>query len=126
MLTVRGRLPTVPRTYDGQRRMAASQLRFWSLCTGESRVTVRTPDCVADRELPVDAARRFTVVVSQRRGPPRQRHRALRGVAGSIGATAATARATPTTRVLILRNMLPAAGFAQAVQRVRRPGTEPR
>ena len=31
----------------------------------------------------------------------------------------------PDYAALILRNMLPAAGFSQAVQRVQRPGTEP-
>ena len=110
VLTVRGRLPTVPRTSNGQRRMAASQLRFWSLCTGESRVTVRTPDCVADRELPVDAARRFTVVVSQRRDRPANATERC-GVSWIDWGDRGDGAGDPDYAVLILRNMLPAAGF---------------
>ena len=65
MLTIQARLPTTPQTYAGQRRMGSGQLRFWSLCSGESRVTLRTHDCVSDRELPIDSGRRYTVVVSE-------------------------------------------------------------
>ena len=85
MLTLQARLPTTPRTYTGQRRMGDGQVRFWSLCTGESRVTLRTPDCVSDRELPVDSARRYTVVISKAADRPVERHRAVRRVVGGLG-----------------------------------------
>jgi hypothetical protein len=124
VLTVRARLPVVPRTYDRQRRMEAGQLRFWSLCTGESRVTLRTPDCAADREVPVDASRRFTVVVSRREDRPVNATERC-GVAWIDWGERGDGAGDPDYAVLILRNMLPAAGFGQAVQRVQRPGTEP-
>lgn len=124
VLTVTGRLPTVPRTFDHQRRMEPGQLRFWSLCTGESRVTVRTPDCVADRELPVDSARRFTVVVSRREDRPVNATERC-GVSWIDWGDRGDGAGDPDYAALILRNMLPAAGFSQAVQRVQRPGTEP-
>ena len=73
-----------------------AQLRFWSLCTGESRVTLRTPDCLADRQVPIDAARRYTIVVSRREDRPANATAAA-GSAGWTGASAATARAGPTT-----------------------------
>jgi hypothetical protein len=50
---IQARLPTTPQTYAGQRRMGSGQLRFWSLCSGESRVTLRTPD--ARSRAPPDA-----------------------------------------------------------------------
>ena len=114
----------MPRTFDRQRRMEAGQLRFWSLCTGESRVTVRTPDCVADRELPVDSARRFTVVVSRKEDRPANATERC-GVSWIDWGDRGDGAGDPDYAVLILRNMLPAAGFGQAVQRVQRPGTEP-
>ena len=104
--------------------MEAGQLRFWSLCTGESRVTVRTPDCVADRELPVDSARRFTVVVSRREDRPVNASERC-GVSWIDWGDRGDGAGDPDYAVLILRNMLPAADFGQAVQRVQRPGTEP-
>ncbi len=114
----------MPRTFNRQRRMEPGQLRFWSLCTGESRVTVRTPDCVADRELPVDSARRFTVVVSRKEDRPLNATERC-GVGWIDWGDRGDGAGDPDYAVLILRNMLPAAGFAQAVQRVRLPGTEP-
>ena len=124
VLTLRGKLPTVPRTFDRQRRMEAAQLRFWSLCTGESRVTLRTPDCVADRE----RADRLPAQVHGRglagAGPARKRPPRAAAPPGSTGASRGDGAGDPDYAAMILRNMLPAAGFGQAVQRIRRPGTE--
>ncbi len=123
VLTLRGKLPTVPRTFDRQRRMEAAQLRFWSLCTGESRVTLRTPDCVADREVPIDSQRRFTIVVSQAQDRPANAHPRC-GATWIDWGSRGDGAGDPDYAAIILRNMLPAAGFGQAVQRIRRPGTE--
>ena len=124
VLVVQGRLPVVPRTYDRQRRMESGQLRFWSLCTGESRVTVRTPDCVADRQLPIDSGRRFTVVVSRPEDRPVNATERC-GTSWIDWGERGDGAGDSDYAVLILRNMLPAAGFGQAVQRVGRPGAEP-
>lgn len=124
VLTVQARLPTVPRTYAGQKRMEAGQLRFWSLCTGESRVTLRTPDCVSDRELPIDSVRRFTVVISKAEDRPANANPGC-GVAWVDWGERGDGAGDPDYALLILRNMLPDAGFGQAVQRVSSPGTEP-
>ncbi len=124
VLTVEAKLPTVPRTYAGQPVMGSGQVRFWSLCTGESRVTLRTPDCVSDRELPVNPSRRFTVVVSKAQDRPANANTRC-GVAWVDWGENGDGAGDPDYSVLILRNMLPDAGFAQAVQRVAQPGTEP-
>ena len=125
VLVVRGRLPVVPRTYDRQRRMEAGQLRFWSLCTGESRVTLRTPDCVADRELPIDPERAVHGRRVAARRTARRTRRERCGISWIDWGDRGDGAGDPDYAVLIMRNMLPAAGFAQAVQRVQRPGTEP-
>ena len=65
--------------------MAPAQLRFWSLCTGESRVTLRTPDCLADRQVPIDAARRYTIVVSRREDRPANAVAAVRRRLAGLG-----------------------------------------
>ena len=124
VLVVSAKLPLVPRTYARQRRMEAGQLRFWSLCTGESRVTLRTPDCVADRELPIDPDRRFTVAVSHAADRPANATERC-GMSWIDWGDRGDGAGDPDYAVLIMRNMLPAAGFTQAVQQVRRPGTEP-
>ena len=124
VLVVRGRMPTVPPTYDGEARLARTQLRFWSLCTGESRVTTRTPDCLADRQVPLTRARDFTIVVSRAEDRPSNANAGC-GVGWLDWGERGDAAGRPDYGVLILRNMLPAADFAQAIQRVEQPGDEP-
>ena len=103
VVVLTGRLPSFPATRDGQRFMADGQLRFWSLCTGESRVTVRTPDCLADR--PGNA-------------------RAECGMTWLDWGEAGDGAGNPDYGLLIMRNMLVSKDFAQAIQNVPRPGAE--
>ena len=123
VLVLRAKLPTVPRTLEGQRRMGGRQLRFWSLCTGESRVTTRTPDCLADRQVPLTFARDYTVVVSRAADRPRNA-RPRCGVGWLDWGERGDAAGRPDYGLLIMRNMLPAPSFAQAIQRVPAPGAE--
>ena len=98
VLVLTGRLPQTPQTYTSPQRMPGGQLRFWSLCTGESRVTVAHPG------LPRRTARCWPAAGRELHGrrqhprrSPGERHRPVRGRRGSTGATAATGPATPTT-----------------------------
>ena len=123
LLVLKAKMPTVPRTRQGQRRMGGGQLRFWSLCTGESRVTTRTPDCLADRQLPVNGARDYTVVVSKAADRPANATPRC-GVGWLDWGERGDAAGRPDYAALIMRNMLPEASFAQAIQRVPKPGAE--
>jgi hypothetical protein len=123
LLVLRAKLPTFPATYDAQTRMGGGQLRFWSLCTGESRVTTRTPDCIADRQVPTDRNRRYTVVVSRAADRPSNARRGC-GVGWIDWGLRGDAAGRPDYGLVIMRNMLPAS-FAEAIQNVQRPGTEP-
>ena len=96
VLVVNGTLPRTPQTHDAPKRMPGGQLRFWSLCTGESRVTTRTPDCLADRQVLKRSGRRYTIAVSTHADRPANA-RARCGVAWLDWGTAATAPATRTT-----------------------------
>ncbi|MBZ5735755.1 hypothetical protein K8Z61_14775 [Nocardioides sp. TRM66260-LWL] len=113
VLVLRGTLPTVPRTIDGQRRMGTGQLRYWSICTNNALTAYY--GCLTDDQVPVDARRRYTIVVSTAADrPARATNRC--GVAWiPLGPTPQAA--------LLIRNMLPDPGFRQAIQRVR-PGAE--
>jgi hypothetical protein len=124
LLVVRAKLPTVPATYDGEKTMGSGQLRFWSLCTGESRVTTRTPGCISDRQLPIDRDRMYTVVVSRAADRPANATRGC-GVGWVDWGLRGDAAGRPDYGLLIMRNMLPATSFAQAIQNVQKPGTEP-
>jgi hypothetical protein len=123
VLVMQGTLPVYPRTRNGQRTMAAAQLRFWSLCTGESRVTTRTPDCLADRQVEIDAARRYTVVVSRAADRPANATRRC-GVSWLDWGERGDGAGNPDYGFVIMRNMLVSPDFTQAIQNVPRPGAE--
>lgn len=113
VLVLRGKLPTFPQTYDGRRRMGTGQLRYWSLCT-ESQAT-QYYACRTDDELPLAPGRRYTIMVSSTANRPANARTAC-------GVAWLPAGPLPQT-ALLLRNMLPSPGFAQAIQRVE-PGRE--
>lgn len=118
-VVVRGRLPRFPVTRDGRARMGRGQLRFWSLCTGESRVTTRTPDCLADRQVALGPRRSYTIVVSKPEDRPANAVRRC-GVSWlDMGDGDGDRRSDYA--VLIMRNMLVAPTFAHAIQRVPSP-----
>ncbi len=123
VLIVKGVLPRTPQTHAGPRRMPGGRLRFWSLCTGESRVTTRTPDCLTDRQVLKRSGRRYTIAVSTRADRPANA-RGRCGVAWLDWGNRGDGAGDPNYSLLIMRNMLAAPGFARAIQRVSEPGGE--
>jgi hypothetical protein len=124
VVVLEGRLPRFPRTYAEPRRMPGGKLRFWSLCSGESRVTVRTPDCLADRQVLERSGRNYTVVVSKRADRPANARRRC-GVAWLDWGERGDGAGDPDYGLLIMRNLLVSPRFTRAIQRVERPTTEP-
>jgi hypothetical protein len=125
VVVIRARMPVFPSTFNGERRMRPAQLRFWSLCSGESRVTTRTPDCLADRQVPLDRRRNYTIVVSKRADRPLNARRAC-GIAWLDWGRRGDAAGRPDYGLLIMRNMLPSQGFDGAIARIERFGDERR
>jgi hypothetical protein len=125
VLVVQGKLPVYPATHNRQKRMARAQLRFWSLCTGESRVTTRTPDCLADRQVKIDSKRNYTIVVSRAADRPANAVKRC-GVSWLDWGMRGDGAGNPNYAALIMRNMLVSPGFAQAIQNVPEPGAERR
>ena len=123
VVVLQGRLPRFPRTYTEPARMPGGKLRFWSLCSGESRVTVRTPDCLADRQVLRRSGRNYTIVVSKRGERPANA-RARCDVAWLDWGERGDGAGDPDYALLIMRNMLVSPGFDRAVQRVPQPGQE--
>jgi hypothetical protein len=122
LLVLRGKLPVFPATRAGQRVMGSGQMRFWSLCMNESRVTTRTADCLADRQVEIDAKRDFTIVVSRPEDRPANAVRRC-GVSW-LDWGEGDGAGNPDYGALIVRNMLVAPDFAEAIQNVPRPGAE--
>jgi hypothetical protein len=67
-----GRMPTFVRTFNHRRHFpaAARQVRYWSYCTYESNITLYGDACLTDRDVPLRAGRRYTIVASKRAKRP--------------------------------------------------------
>ncbi len=115
VLVLRGKLPTTPRTYDGEPTMGTGELRYWSMCTGIQ--TTQYLACHNDDAIPVDDQGRYTIAVSTAAARPANARTAC-------GVAWLPAGPLPQT-VLFMRNMLPDPGFRHAVQNAQ-PGTEER
>ncbi len=122
VLVLRGRMPKVPATHAGGGRMQDGELRFWSLCNNEA-ATQKVMACLYDEQVPLDAERRYTIVVSREQDRPANA-RAECGMAWLAWSEVGDGAGHADDGMLFLRNMLPAADFAQAVQRTRKPGDE--
>ena len=61
-----GKLPTTPATYAGEPKMqGGTQLRYWSICNNQGLTSGQTTGpCLADEEIPINAQRDYTIVVS--------------------------------------------------------------
>ena len=123
VVAIRGTLPRFQATQDAPRRMPGGELRFWSLCTGESRVTTRTPDCLADRQVLAKSGRHYTIVVSQPQDRPANA-RAECEVAWLNWGRRGDGAGDSDYALLIMRNMLSMPHFDEAIQRVDAPSHE--
>ena len=118
VLVLRGRVPRVPATYDGERRFGRGQLRYWSLCTVSMQPygVTDTIGCTNDAWLTTDSKRRFTIVVSTPQARPANARK-------GCGVTWLPFGARPTA-ALVMRNQFASPRFDHAIQKVRKPGTE--
>ncbi len=123
VLVLRGKLPTYPTTENGQPVMGTGQLRYWSICQIESRVTLRTVDCLADHQVTIDAERNDTIVVSRPEDRPANAQPEC-GVTWLDWGPNGDAAGRPDYGLIVIRNMLPAPDFAEAAQNVTMPGIE--
>ena len=123
VLVVTGKMPVFADTREGPETMPEAELRFWSLCSGESRATMRTPACLADDQVPLDSDRSFTIVVSKRSARP-ENAKPECGVAWLDWGDRGDGVDRDAYGLLILRNMKPANDFEHAVQRISKFGEE--
>lgn len=109
VVVIRGKAPTTPDTVAGDSpAQAGNDMRYWSMCTNEYRKPYPVTDCAYDSQVPLDANGYYTIVASTPADRP---------------ATATTANGVTwldwgsmaQDMLLIMRNMLPAAGFSQHV-----------
>ncbi|MCW2855726.1 MAG: hypothetical protein JWR52_1341 [Marmoricola sp.] len=107
VLLLKAKLPTTPRTYDGEPvTTGGQQLRYWSMCTADR--TTQTYGCVDDEDVQVDKNGYVTIAISTAADRPAN-------ATAACGVSWLPWGADPKG-IAYLRNMLPDPGFTHAVQ----------
>ncbi len=121
-----GKLPTTPATYAGETRMQrAAQLRYWSISNNEGLPSGKTTGpCLADEEIPINAKRDYTIVVSLPGDRPKNATDKC-GVAWMNFGTTGDGYTRPRSTLIIVRNLTTTAhpAFPHAVQNIATPAT---
>ena len=110
ILVVRGTLPTTPDTEAGQSVVGDFDMRYLSVTSNLNEKPYPTVDGLYDHELPLDALGRYTVVVARDGDVPHN--------ATAANHVAVLRWGNGDSQAVIVRNMLPSASFAHAVQDV--------
>ena len=123
---IRGKLPTTPATYAGESRVQkATQLRYWSMCNNEGLTSGKTTGpCLADEEVPINARRDYTIVVSLPQDRPSNATDKC-GVAWMNWGTKGDGYTRPRSTLMIMRNLTTTAhpAFKNAIQNINTPAT---
>lgn len=120
---LRGKMPTTPKTYNGDAKMTAGDLVYWSICSNQGFANTRVNDCLFDEQVPLDKNGFFTIVVSRAEDRPRNA-RPECGVAWLPMADDGDGAGDPDATVVQIRNMLASPDFKEAIQNVKEIGTE--
>jgi hypothetical protein len=64
VVVISGKMPTTPRTWNGNPKMGRGQVRYWSLCESEAPVTRITTGCLFDEQVPMKRKRRYTIAIA--------------------------------------------------------------
>ncbi len=124
VVVLRGKMPTFPATEGPRRtRMGTGQVRYWSLCQNETPTTTSVVSCLRDSQVPLTRKRRYTIVVSTKASRPKDARREC-GVAWLPWGDFVDTLGREGTGFLIMRNLLAAPRFKQAIQRITKLGTE--
>lgn len=122
IVVLRGKIPTVPQTLNGDRYAQQGQVRYWSICSNEY-FTQKVTTCLYDEQVSVDKDGLYTIVVSRNEDKPNNAinecgngYLSMSDVGDGLG--------HENDVLLIMRNMLPSANFTQAIQNTKTPGDE--
>lgn len=123
VLVLQGQAPRTPATTGGNDIMQGGDLRYWSICQNVSSAKTAVVDCLYDEMIPLDAGRRYTVLVSRKEDRPANA-RTECGVAWMDWGNEGDGVHDPDAGLLIVRHLLADPAFAQAIGKIPRLGQE--
>ena len=128
VVVVSGKAPGFRKTAVSQKTVSKepTQVRYWSMCTGEGMSTTATPKhgCVADYQVPLDRDGRYTIVVSRAADRPSNATKQCGvvwlnwGDKGDGTTDATGALLNPDYGMLIMRQMLADDSYTQAIRKI--------
>lgn len=121
VLAIRGKLPTTPLTWQGNRKMTRAQMVEWDICGIESLVTTKTYRCLFDQQIPLSKRHRRYVIAFAHAGKRPGNARARCGVAWLPADPQGDGAGRPDAGLLLTRNVLPSAGFKRSIWNVSSP-----
>lgn len=130
VVVLRGKIPETPTTLEGADRVfMEAELRYWSICPYEYYSTATT-DCLFDEEIPINADGFYTIVYSREEDRPSNATIEC-GVgyipwsdAGDGFGIVEGRENNSDDGYFLVRNMLPADDFDQAIHNTEVPGDE--
>ncbi len=123
VLVLKGKLPTTPKTGSKVTKMGSGQMRYWSMCQNESLYTTKGAGCLYDSQIPVDKKRNYTIVTSLSGDRPKNATTKC-GIGYIPWPKNGDGAGNVKDGLLLIRNMLPAASFREAIQNTKTPGDE--
>ncbi len=123
VLVLKGKLPTTAKTGPKITKMGKGQLRYWSICQNESLYTTKGAGCLYDSQIPVDKKGNYTIITSLAADRPKNATAKCR-VGYVPWPTAGDGAGHLKDGLLLIRNMLPASNFREAIQNTKIPGDE--
>lgn len=123
VFVLRGKLPTTPKTWNGDDKMTAGDLVYWSICSNQGFANTRVNDCLFDEQVPVDSNGIYTIVVSREEDRPRNARKEC-GIGWLPMANDGDGVADEDVTIVQIRNMLASPDFKEAIQNVKEIGTE--
>jgi hypothetical protein len=121
VLAVHGRMPTTPRTLNGNRRTRAGQVIEWDMCTVQSLVTTKTYRCLFDEQVPMRTRKRHYLILVSHAGQRPSNARRECGVAWLPADPEGDGAGRTDAGQLLTRNILPSPGFKRSIWDVSSP-----
>jgi hypothetical protein len=115
IVVVQGQAPLFPDTRNGVPVTAPQDLRYWSLCNNNHAFPYPVVDCKADFQTARDSQGFYTYIVATPEDVPAN-------AATDPTVTRLQWGSKDVDNALLLRNMLPAAGFGASVQDAQQAG----
>jgi hypothetical protein len=126
---IRGRIPQIPRTLNGEETFNAGELRYWSLCQNEF-FSQKVKECLYDEQVTINPDGFYTIVTSTDGDRPSNATDQC-GVGylpwsddGDGFSLAEGYASDPNSSFLVLRHMLPADDFEQTIENTETAGDE--